>query len=771
MEQHSPDLHGTTGRPPTDPGDRLAAALRSAVDDPRLSLVARSFDAVMLTDREGVILHVNRSAGRSIGYAPGDLVGRLATSIVHDEDRQHTHQKLLECAATPGYSVRDVFRARHKDGSWRWYEGVAVNRLDEPDIGAVVLSYRDITEARFRELADSLPQTVFEIDLDGNVTFVNRSGYGMWLATQDDVDRGANIFDWIVAEDHERAHRNMQRALAGETPGSEYRARKKDGTVFPVVVHSRPILREGRPVGLRGIVIDVTEQKRAEEARRRSEQRFRSLVKNAIFGIYRSTLDGRFVEVNPALVSMLGYDSEEDLLSVPVLALYRDPRDRRVLLERFRYSTRVAGVEAEWKRKDGAAVVVRLNGRWISDSEDGYPEGFEMIVEDVTDRRVLEEQFQQAQKMEAIGRLAGGIAHDFNNLLTAILGYADLLVHQIDGADPRRGDLEQIVRAAQRASSLTRQLLAFGRKQVLQPEPLDLASVVLNVEPMLRRLIGEDVRLQIAGGRHLATIKADPGQIEQVIMNLAVNARDAMPGGGTLRVETANVDLDEQCAPHHNAVPGAYVMLAVSDTGCGMTPEVKAHLFEPFFTTKPRDRGTGLGLASVYGIIRQSGGHVFVNSEPGRGTTFKIYFPRFEAAQDPVGSLDPDPADMPRGCETVLLVEDDRAVRTLAEQVLARQGYRVLSASNGEDALQIAAGHQGTIALLVADVVMPQMSGPVLANRLTAMRPEARVLFVSGYTDHAIVANGELTPNVAFLQKPFTRQALAQSVRATLDRE
>jgi PAS domain S-box-containing protein len=477
------------------------------------------------------------------------------------------------------------------------------------------------------------------------------------------------------------------------------------------------------------------------------------------------------VEVNPALVSMLGYDSEEDLLSVPVLALYRDPRDRRVLLERFRYSTRVAGVEAEWKRKDGAAVVVRLNGRWISDSEDGYPEGFEMIVEDVTDRRVLEEQFQQAQKMEAIGRLAGGIAHDFNNLLTAILGYADLLVHQIDGADPRRGDLEQIVRAAQRASSLTRQLLAFGRKQVLQPEPLDLASVVLNVEPMLRRLIGEDVRLQIAGGRHLATIKADPGQIEQVIMNLAVNARDAMPGGGTLRVETANVDLDEQCAPHHNAVPGAYVMLAVSDTGCGMTPEVKAHLFEPFFTTKPRDRGTGLGLASVYGIIRQSGGHVFVNSEPGRGTTFKIYFPRFEAAQDPVGSLDPDPADMPRGCETLLLVEDDRAVRTLAEQVLARQGYRVLSASNGEDALQIAAGHQGTIALLVADVVMPQMSGPVLANRLTAMRPEARVLFVSGYTDHAIVANGELTPNVAFLQKPFTRQALAQSVRATLDRE
>ena len=384
-------------------------------------------------------------------------------------------------------------------------------------------------------------------------------------------------------------------------------------------------------------------------------------------------------------------------------------------------------------------------------------------------RKQLEDQLRQSQKMEAIGQLTGGIAHDFNNMLTVILGYSELMLKRLPPDAPLRDDVEQVKEAGERASLLTKQLLAFSRKQVLQPKVLDLNTVLTNMDRMLQRLIGEDIALVAVPAPGLWHVYADPSQIEQVMMNLAVNARDAMPNGGKLTIETANVQLDDAYAHQHGPVqPGSYVMLAVSDTGCGMDRETQARIFEPFFTTKEPGKGTGLGLSTVYGIVKQSGGYVWVYSEVGRGTAFKIYLPRGEGA---VETVEPGvaPARTVRGSEMILLVEDDRAVRVLARSTLQAHGYTVLEAHHGKHALQVYEQHAGPIHLLVTDVVMPEMSGRELADRLKPSRPNMKVLFMSGYTDKAIVHHGELDPGAAFLQKPFTPDALARKVREVLD--
>jgi signal transduction histidine kinase len=392
---------------------------------------------------------------------------------------------------------------------------------------------------------------------------------------------------------------------------------------------------------------------------------------------------------------------------------------------------------------------------------------------DITMQKNLETQFRQAQRMESIGNLAGGIAHDFNNLLTAILGYSNFVLEELpahqEGAPNRmRSDLEQVRNAGERAAALTSQLLAFSRKQIIQPTILNINTIVGNLEPMLRRLIGEDVDLAARPLSGLWSAQADAGQLEQVIMNMVVNARDAMPTGGKITIETSNVDLDEAYAARHMPVAsGSYVMLAVSDTGMGMSPDVQARIFEPFFTTKPKDRGTGLGLATVYGIVKQNNGYIWVYSEPNRGTTFKVYLP---AVKDPAQSMTPKVHSGPRGGdETILLVEDDERVRLLARTMLARSGYTVIEASEGEEALRIAARHSGPIHLLLTDVILPGMNGRLLAEQLSEQYPRVKVLYMSGYTDEAIVHHGVLAPGVAFLQKPFTPAAFARAVREVLD--
>ncbi|HYT03775.1 MAG TPA: response regulator [Gemmatimonadales bacterium] len=512
-------------------------------------------------------------------------------------------------------------------------------------------------------------------------------------------------------------------------------------------------------------------RRQVEAALRESETSHATLIAHAPVGIYRSTAEGRFLSVNAALVRMLGYDSADEVLKLDMARdVYADPAERQRLLDRDTYSDReYDDVEAEWKRRDGRYLTVQLSVRAVRDAA-GRVQYYETIVRDVSEQRRLQQQLVQAQKMEAVGRLAGGVAHDFNNLLTVIISYSDLVLADLPRDDPKWDDIDQIRKAGEAAAALTSQLLAFSRQQVLQPRVLDMNAVVATTQKLLERLIGEDVKLVTVLAPDLGKVKVDPGQLEQVIMNLAVNARDAMPNGGRLTIETANVEMDEAYVRGHPlARSGRYVMLAVSDTGIGMDEATKARIFEPFFTTKEPGKGTGLGLATVYGIVQQSGGFLWVYSEPGHGTSFKTYFPQLDEAAAS-GAARPVALPVPRGRETVLLVEDAAAVRAVTRAVLERQGYTVLEAPNGEAALRLGAKHRGPIHLLLTDVVMPELSGRQLAEQLAALRPAMRVLYTSGYTDDAVFRHGVLEAGIAYLQKPFTPDALARKVREVLDR-
>jgi len=504
---------------------------------------------------------------------------------------------------------------------------------------------------------------------------------------------------------------------------------------------------------------------------RATEASYATLVEHAPVGIYRSTPDGRFLAVNATMVRLLGYDSADEVLLLRMSRdVYADPAERQRLLDRDTYTDREYDeVEATWKRKDGQLLTVQLSVRAVRNGT-RQVEYYETFVRDVTEQRRLQLQLVQSQKMEAVGRLAGGIAHDFNNLLTVITASCDLLLEDLGPHDPKREDVEQVRKAADGAAALTRQLLAFSRQHVLAPRVVTLGDVVYGVEKMLRRVIGEDIDLVTVLDRDAGAVMADVGQLEQVLMNLAVNARDAMPTGGKLTIETKNVEHDPDYAREQEAAAvSRFVMLAVTDTGIGMDEATKARIFEPFFTTKEVGKGTGLGLATVYGIVRQSGGFIWVYSEPGLGTTFKIYLPQVDAVVEG-GASGAAPATVLRGTETVLLVEDAGAVRAVARQALARQGYTVLEAADGTEALQIAASHPGPIHLLLTDVVMPGLSGRQLSDQLTLLRPDTRVLYTSGYTDDAVVRHGVLEAGIAYLQKPFTVDGLARKVREVLDR-
>ncbi|HWX53109.1 MAG TPA: ATP-binding protein, partial [Verrucomicrobiae bacterium] len=505
------------------------------------------------------------------------------------------------------------------------------------------------------------------------------------------------------------------------------------------------------------------QRKRNQEALRESEGRYRGLVQSAVYGMYHSTMEDRFEYVNQALVKMLGYDSEEELLCLKLSTdVYVNPEVRKRLVAQHQTTREIASGEMSWKRKDGQVIQVRAAGRSRT-NESGGTIGFEMIVEDVTERRSLEEQLRQSQKMEAVGRLAGGIAHDFNNLLTVVKGYSELMLQDMQEEHPLRLDVHEIKKAADRAVGLTRQLLAFSRRQMMEARVLDLNAVIVNMDKLLRPLLREDIEQVFVLQPHLGSIKADPGQIEQVIMNLAVNSRDAMPKGGRLTIETSEADVRE----HADMEPGKYVMLAVSDTGLGMDENTRRHAFEPFFTTKEIGKGTGLGLSTVYGIVKQSGGYVWIHSELGQGTTFKIYLPRVAASAAAPVKVESAPI-IAAAAETVLLVEDEDAVRALVRVMLERKGYTVLDARDGAEALKICGQRPGKIDLLITDVVLEHMSGRELAEKLVGLRPTMKTLYVSGYTDDAIVQHGVLTSDISFLQKPFDADALVAKVQQLL---
>ena len=575
------------------------------------------------------------------------------------------------------------------------------------------------------------------------------------------------VFDFIHPEDRDLVRNVVKKSIETmESFNFYYRIVRRDGEER--IIQSSGSIEtdeQGQPIRMFGTAQDVTEHRRIEQELRQSEERYRDLVENAHDIIYSHDLKGNYTSINKAGEQITGYSLAETLnlnIADTVAPEYLDKA--KEMLAKKLAGEKVTAYEMQILAKNGRRVTVEVNTKLML--HNGVPVGIQGIARDVTERKLLEEQLRQSQKLEAIGQLAGGVAHDFNNLLTVIGGYSSILLGKLPQDSPHRSSIEEIKKAGDRASGLTRQLLAFSRKQILQPKVLDLNIVVTDLEKMVRRLIGEDIDLLTVTSPVLGKVKADPGQIEQVLLNLIVNARDAMPKGGKVTIETSNVVLSEEYAQRHAALPGAYVMLAVSDTGCGMDAEIQPRVFEPFFTTKGSVKGTGLGLATVYGIVKQSGGNIWVYSEPGQGSTFKIYLPRVD---EPMEGEEVISKSILHGTEMVLLVEDEDQVRTILKHILEGQGYHVLAAANGEEALSISQNLERDIKLMITDVVMPVMSGRELAERVLVLRPSLPVLFMSGYTDDAIVRHGLLDEKLNFIQKPFDSTTVARKVREVLD--
>ncbi len=758
---------------------RAAEALRASEERYRL-LYEQSPVGVLLYDPELRIVECNdqfvsllhTERDRLIGLDMGSLddtsvLPALRSALAGERGSYQGRYRATTSSATVWISMQTA-PLRAADG--RVTGGVGIVE----DISERVETERELrdSEERFRSLfeANPLPMWVYDLEslrfLAVNDAAVHHYGYSR------DEFLAMTLHDIRPAEDVAALEASVARVRSepGYLRSSGWRHRKKDGTLIDVEISGHTLDFTGRPAEA-VLVHDVTDRLRAESALRDSEERYRDFFEDDLTADFISTADGRIVDCNPAFVRMFGFASRDEALAAPAAGLYPDRANREQLLDQVRASGSLEYYEHELRRCDGEPVHVVENVIGLFGS-DGEFEGLKGYMFDVTPRKQLEEQLRRAQKMEAVGRLAGGVAHDFNNILMTIMGSAELLLFDTDDDDPRVQVIEEIRRGAERAAALTRQLLAFSRRQVLQPKVLDLNEVLQDLEVMLARLIGEHIELRVKAAPKLGAVLADPGQMEQVIVNLVVNGRDAMPDGGQLTLETANIDLDEEFARRHVDVsPGPHVVLTVSDTGSGMDEEVQSHLFEPFFTTKDRRGGTGLGLSTVYGIVRQSGGAIWVSSEVGVGTTFTIYLPRHAAAAggDAAPIAGSVPAESRGGRETVLVVEDDPGVRDVTRRMLERFGYAVLEAPSVEDAMLVARSHRGPIPLLLTDVVMPGLSGPELATLLLQVRPEMRVLYMSGYTDDAIVRHGVLDEGVAFIEKPFTPEQLALMVRKVLD--
>jgi PAS domain S-box-containing protein len=646
------------------------------------------------------------------------------------------------------------------------------------------ITYRERAEEALRESRDSLEEAqaiahvgswTSGVGGDQKITW-SRECYRIFGVPEGTPITVDSFFAYVHPADRERVRYASRDAFEhGAKYDLEHRVTRPDGGMR--WVHERAAIDRdtaGRPIRMVGVVQDTTERHLADEGLRASEERYRRIVENTSEGVWLYDAAGTVTFMNERMAEMLGYTVAE-LVGRPIFALmapsHRAEAEARMGRRRQGVTDRA---DFPFLRKGGGELWGSAQANPIFDANGHFEAGL-VLVSDITARREAEsalrrseEQFRQAQKMEAVGRLAGGIAHDFNNLLSVILSYSNLAIDDLKPGDPLRDDLVEISKAGERATELTRQLLAFSRQQVLQPRVIDLGETVGAMERMLCRLLGEDIELTLPRSSDLGRVLADPGQIEQVVMNLAVNARDAMPDGGKLTIEMANVELDTAYAERNfGTAAGNYVMLAVSDTGIGMDAATRARIFEPFFTTKSVGKGTGLGLATVFGIVQQSGGHVGVDSEPGRGSTFKIYLPRTDrVVVAPIAARHPSGL---RGPETILLVEDDELVRKAACAILRRAGYQVLDASNGGEAFLISRDFGGKIHLLLTDVVMPRMSGPKVAEQLVVTRPEMKVLFASGYTDDAIVHHGVLDAGVAFIQKPFTPETLLRRIREILD--
>ncbi len=736
-------------------------------------------DAYYIVDLKGTFLDGNRAAEQLVGYPREQLIGKnfIAAKLL-------SPGQIIAATAALAQSMAgrptgpDEFTLRRADGTL-----VPVETRTYPvtiEGKRVVLGIaRDLTERKGRDerlrwlnrASEQSPVAVMITDTDGRIQFVNRAFTDITGYSPAEVN-GENPRILQSGQTPSEVYEDLWRTItAGEVWRGEMVNRRKDGSVYWDASSISAVRDEhGTITHFVAIKEDVTERRQAAGELRDANEHLRALVESAPLAVFSIDVERRIQSWNPAAERLFGW-TQAEVLGRPLPYVGPDEHDE---VERNIAHVLAEGpllsVPARRLRKDGTHVDLSLSVAPLHDAS-GNVTGMLGIAEDVTSVKALEQQLRQAQKMEAVGKLAGGIAHDFNNILTAITGFAELALSTLIPDHAARADVVQIHAAAKRAAALTRQLLAFSRQQVLAPAPLNLGELVDEMRVMLHRLLGEDITLTTRIAPDLGTVRADPGQLQQVVMNLAVNARDAMPQGGALRIEVANVELDEAYAKRHVPVtPGPYVLLSVSDTGVGMDAATQARIFEPFFTTKGAGRGTGLGLSTVYGIVKQSDGFIWPYSEPGQGTTFKIYLPRVEEPAIRTRRT-PEPVIAAVGTETILLAEDDQAVRRVAERALALSGYHVLAAASGEEALELAETHAGGIDLLITDVVMPRMRGDELAKHLRREHPTLRVLFTSGYTGEHARGTGIIPPNGAFLQKPFTIEEITQGVRRVLDTE
>lgn len=743
------------------------------------------------TLEEGAFMDVNDTFVRVSGFSREEVIGKTSRSmnlIPYSEDRK----KLAYLLKRDGFVEKEITKYRTRSGEDRigYFSANTIELQESPCVLSVVSDVTDLkrieealreSETKYRELVELLPQVICETDLEGNLTFSNRVGFEMTGYTPEDIEKGLNILDLLVPDDRERAVASMislfQRGYQG---GYEYTILRKDGGTFPAIIYSDLIENEENVIGVRSIVIDITKRKNAEAELRKREEQLMDISRNMPGVIYQFYFkkweEWGFNYISEKSREILGLENNPD--DFYVRFINRVPE--ATAIEMIRTLRRAIRNNSEWDyeteyiRPDGETIwIVLMASPAYYESEVLY-NGFCFDITEqknaALERERLEGQLRQAQKMEAIGRLAGGIAHDFNNLLTAIIGNADLAMETLDEKEPVYENIEDISLTAQRAAGLTRQLLAFSKKQIIAPTTLNLNDIIHAVERMLRRIIGEDIEMKLLPGEDLWNIKADPSQLEQLIFNLVVNSRDAMPEGGELIIETGNRELDEKfISDNPGSSPGPHVVLSVRDTGIGMEEEIEEKVFEPFFTTKG-ELGTGLGLSIVYGIVQQNGGFIKISSEPGEGTVFSLYFPAVKegitVAAEKKGE---DTFPGTSHGERILILEDEDAVRKLAVRALRESGYEILEASNGREALEICKEKEDEIDLILSDVVVPGLSGPDLVDTIRRTCPKMKAIFMSGYTEHSISQNGILRDDIHFIPKPFRPIELIRKVREVLD--
>ena len=734
----------------------------------------RTFGTSPLATHGGIRFYAGVPLITGEGYALGtlcvmDCVPRALTEEQTDALQRLAHQVVAQFELRRRPQGTAVSQDGLADGP-----GVRANGIvgeSESSVGRDATEHKQEVEtlrnqeARLRVLVERMPAVMWTTDADFQITFSAGAGFAApsWHPNQ---TLGISLSEYMQTDDSQSpllaAH---LRALAGESANCEI---VWNGRTFEVCVE--PLRDSGeRIVGCIGTALHAPGRQQAEEALRSSEARYRSLFEGVVHGLYRVSVDGQFFEVNGALAAMLGYDSPNEVVKLNVANLHADQEERSRLVQKWVNTERIED-EVNWNRRNGEIIRVRLSGRPLTDQQ-GVVQGFEFIAEDVTERRALEGQLRQAQKIEAVGQLAGGLAHEFNNFLGIILGYSELMSVEAGGNECLCRQIAEIKAATQRASSMTHQLLAFGRKQLMEPKVLDLNSAVWETQKLLHRLLPANIDVVPVLSSTLGRVKADPGQVQQVLINLVINARDAMPKGGKVVIETAMADLDEVSVSKHVGLPpGTYVTMSVSDTGGGMDDETSSRVFEPFFTTKEPGKGTGLGLSTVYGIVKQSGGYITVNSAVGKGTTFRIYLPLVQPADEETNVTPSSPIEQSGG-ETILVVEDETTLRRLLCFLLERQGYKVYEARDGAEAVEIFRQQTSAIHLVVSDITMPRMGGIELKRKATALRPDVKFLFMSGDSEEVIEQVQTVAQTCAFLEKPFLPQDLVSKVQGLLRRE